>query len=171
MARQGYKGKRKPQIELPSLAGISRDGISREKLIEIVEKLGIYSSVVIPIAIFDNEELSALEAIVRYLKENLRFRFSEIAELLNRDERNIWTTYRSACLKRKEGFEIKHVRFFVPITILQNRKRSVLESIVEYLKDERQCSLHDIAVLLNRDDRTIWTVYHRAQKKRAVLAS
>ncbi len=168
MARHSYKGKRKPEIELPNLAGLSR-----ERLLEVIEKLSLYSTLVvnqIPITIFDNRELSVLETVVKYLKENLGFRFSEIATLLNRDERNIWTTYRDASIKREQRFIIRQVKFFIPITIFQDRRVSVLEAIVEYLKEQRQCSLHEIASLLNRDQRTVWTVYSRVQKKRKIRA-
>jgi len=54
----------------------------------------------------------------------------------------------------------------IPTLIFRDRKLSVLEAMVEYLKDEKQLSYHEIAVLLNRDDRTIWTCYSRAKKKR-----
>lgn len=50
--------------------------------------------------------------------------------------------------------------------IFRDRKLSVLEVLVEYLKDKKELSYHEIAVLLNRDDRTIWTVYNRVKKKR-----
>ena len=53
----------------------------------------------------------------------------------------------------------------IPIAILQNRKLGVLQSIVIYLKDEKKLSFHDIAKLLKRDDRTIWTTYKQAKKK------
>jgi len=39
--------------------------------------------------------------------------------------------------------------------------------MVEYLKEHEALSFHQIAALTNRDDRTIWTVYSRAKKKRA----
>ncbi len=54
----------------------------------------------------------------------------------------------------------------VPSMIFKDRSISVLEAMVEYLKDEKQLSYHEIAILLNRDDRTIWTCYSRAKKKR-----
>ncbi len=41
-----------------------------------------------------------------------------------------------------------------------------MESIVYYMKKELEMNYHDIAVSLNRDDRTIWTVYNRAIKKK-----
>jgi len=54
----------------------------------------------------------------------------------------------------------------IPSDIFRDRTLSVLEIIVEYLKEKKDLSYHQIAILLNRDDRTIWTVYNRAKKKR-----
>ena len=54
----------------------------------------------------------------------------------------------------------------IPIRILRDRSLSVLEAIVEFLKEEKELSFHEIGVLLNRDERNIWTVYNRAKKKR-----
>jgi len=54
----------------------------------------------------------------------------------------------------------------IPSNIFRDRNLSVLEVLVEYLKEQRNMTYHEIAVLLNRDDRTIWTVYNRAKKKR-----
>jgi hypothetical protein len=55
----------------------------------------------------------------------------------------------------------------IPSSIFRDRHRAPLESISEYLKDKLGMSYHEIAVLLNRDDRTIWTCYNRAKKKQA----
>lgn len=76
----------------------------------------------------------------------------------------------------KEGFNIKdkRVRYLdldsskisFPSSALQNRDVSILEAVVVYLKDKKTFSYHEIALLLNRDDRTIWTCYNRAVKKR-----
>ena len=55
----------------------------------------------------------------------------------------------------------------IPSNILTDRSVSVLEAIVKYLKEKKNLTYHEIAVLLNRDDRTIWTVYQRARKKNA----
>ena len=41
-----------------------------------------------------------------------------------------------------------------------------MESVVFYMKDSLSMTYHEIAAALNRDDRTIWTVYNRAKKKR-----
>jgi hypothetical protein len=54
----------------------------------------------------------------------------------------------------------------IPAEIFQDRNVAVLERLSEYLKDKFGLTYHEIAVLLNRDDRTIWTCYNRAKKKR-----
>ena len=54
----------------------------------------------------------------------------------------------------------------IPLSVFLDRSVSVLEAVSEYLKDSKKFSYHEIAVLLNRDDRTIWTCYNRAKKKR-----
>ena len=53
----------------------------------------------------------------------------------------------------------------IPSNIFKNRSLSILEALVEYLKEKRSLTYHEIAELLERDDRTIWTVYNRAKKK------
>lgn len=68
---------------------------------------------------------------------------------------------------RKRRNEEKGTRaILIPHFIFQDRTLSVLEVIAEYLKEKRNMSFHEIAVALKRDDRTIWTVYSRAKKKR-----
>jgi len=54
----------------------------------------------------------------------------------------------------------------IPIEILADRTLSVLEAISEYLHEKRELSFHEIAILTKRDDRTIWTCYSRAKRKR-----
>ena len=59
--------------------------------------------------------------------------------------------------------ELSHL----PISIFKDRSVSVLEVIVEYLHEAKSLSFKQIALLLNRNERTIWTVYHRVRQKRA----
>lgn len=54
----------------------------------------------------------------------------------------------------------------VPIDLFSQRDVGLLESLVEYLKEHRNMTYHEIAVLLNRDDRTIWTAYNQVKRKR-----
>ena len=55
----------------------------------------------------------------------------------------------------------------VPNKVFKDRTVSVLEALVEYLKD-KGLSYHEIGMMLNRDERTIWTCYNRLQKKREI---
>lgn len=54
----------------------------------------------------------------------------------------------------------------VPSSLFKDRKLAVLEALVEYLKDDKKMTFAQIAQILNRNDRTIWTVYSRAKLKR-----
>lgn len=53
----------------------------------------------------------------------------------------------------------------LPTSIFKNRELSVLEAITVYLKDKKGLTYAQIARLLNRNDRTVWTSYQRAKKK------
>lgn len=54
----------------------------------------------------------------------------------------------------------------IPSDVFRDRTLSVLEAVVEYLHEEKSLTFHEIASMTNRDDRTIWTCYSRAKKKR-----
>lgn len=56
--------------------------------------------------------------------------------------------------------------FFIPSEVIRDRMLSVLESIVEYLKEVRKLSFVEISRVINRDERNVWTIYNRAKKKR-----
>ncbi|MBU0628338.1 MAG: hypothetical protein KKC75_04055 [Nanoarchaeota archaeon] len=56
--------------------------------------------IVIPISIF-NEKLGMLESASMYLKDELKLSFKEIAKLLKRDYKTIWTSYSQAKKKTK----------------------------------------------------------------------
>ena len=68
--------------------------------------------------------------------------------------------------QKPKVFDITESEFYFPIYILKNRNLSVLESIVVYLKEKLNLSLIKISSLLKRDPSTIWTIYHRALKKK-----
>lgn len=131
--------------------------LSSKQLLNLLEKENL-----IPTSIFSTK-LAPLEALTKYLKENFNFNFSKIARLLNRDQRTIWSAYQSS-KNKKIKLKIKS-EILIPISIFSNRKFSILESITTHLKKEFNYTFHKIAVLLNRDDRTIWTCYSRAKKK------
>ncbi len=133
--------------------------LTRKEVMELSE----VKKMSIPITIF-SKKLGSLESLVKYMKENLEMNYNEIAEELNRDQRTIWTAYKKAKEKQKEPIDIKETDIFLPTLIFKNRKLTVLESIIIYLK-EKGMKYSEIAELLNRDQRNIWTIYSRAVKK------
>lgn len=123
----------------------------------------------IPIGVFDNDALSSLEAIVKYLKEEQKIRFCKIANLINRSNKTIWATYRKAIKKMPSSFKAYSTKILIPISAFSNRNFSILESLVGFIK-ELDYSNHEVGVMLHLDDRTIWTVYDRVKKKRGLKA-
>lgn len=119
----------------------------------------------IPVGIFANDELSSLESIVKYMKEELKLRFAKIAKLLNRSSKTIWATYRNTAKKMSSPFGAMSKEIMMPVSAVSNRSYSTLESVVGFIKDIG-FSNHEVAEMLHLDDRTIWTVYHRVKKKR-----
>ena len=120
----------------------------------------------IPVCIFSHDKLSGLESITKYLKEEKGLSYHEIAVMLGRDDRTIWHACHQATLKMPELLPSKGRKdIAIPVRIFKERKVSVLEHIASYLKQTHGLTYHEIAALLHRDDRTIWTVISRAQKK------
>ena len=148
----------------------SLDSLSKNEKIELLAaiissfKEGL-SENSIPIVIFDNDKLSTFEALAKYMKENLKLRFVVIASLLNRSDKTIWTTYNKAKQKMSVPFSSVVSDINIPITSFSDRKFTIFESLVVYLKD-LGLKNHEIAVMLHRDDRTIWSVYNRAKRKK-----
>ena len=58
-----------------------------------------------------------------------------------------------------------HSDIYLDIAILNHTVLSAPEALVVYLVEEKKLSFSDIAQSLNRDRRTIWTLYNRALKK------
>ncbi len=57
-----------------------------------IRKIG-KSKVLIDTKIFKNTKLTIFESLVKHLKNDLGMSYHGIGELLDRDERNIWTVY------------------------------------------------------------------------------
>ena len=97
--------------------------------------------------------------------------YHSIAAILNRDDRTIWTVYSRVKKKRERIKQGKRTKSAVeiPISVFRDRKLSFFECLVEYAIKKIGLSLHETASMLNRDDRTIWTLNHRLAKKRGEL--
>lgn len=136
--------------------------INNEQLKNIISEKE--AKITIPVSIF-NKKLSSLETIIKFLKENYKLSFKESSKLLNRRYTTIINSYKNSLKKFPKKLIIKDIKYSIPVSILKNRKFSVLENIVFYLKDEFGLRFSEIARLLRRDARTVWTVYKRKQQK------
>jgi hypothetical protein len=123
-------------------------------------------SIAIPLNIFSTE-LGTLETLAKYLKETMGYSFSDIAALLNRDPRTIWGAYSSALEKHPEPFfGIPETSIELPVAMLQDRHFGMLENLVWHMHENLGMKYSRIAVLIKRNDRTVWTAWMRARKKR-----
>jgi hypothetical protein len=120
----------------------------------------------LPVSIFTNTKLSPFEIICKYLKEEKELKISQVASITKRDHRTVWTTYSNSLKKQKSRLVIKKSAIEIPVGIFSNRKFSVLEILVSFLKEQHNLSFAQISSLLQKDPRNIWTVYSRFRNKR-----
>ena len=149
------------------------DKLSKDEKIEwlfsMVSSLKESSANNVPVSIFDNDKLSTFEALAKYMKEILKLRYVDIASLLNRSDKTIWVTYSKSRKKMPSAFSSLVSDISIPISNFSDRKFTIFESLVLYMKDKGLTN-HRIASMLHRDDRTIWSIYDRAKKKRGAGA-
>ncbi len=112
-----------------------------------------------------NKNLTVLESVVKYLHEEKGLTFKQISHVLYRDQRNIWRIYAATRKKVPGKVSVSGSKLMIPISIFARTKLSAGEALVAYLVDKRGKSYREIADLVVRDARTIWTIYHRARKK------
>lgn len=116
----------------------------------------------VPLSAF-NDTLTPLETVVVYLKDNYLLNYKKIADLTGRDQRGIGITYRRA--KDKGNVSPGYAKVFFPTEKLQDRTLSPAEHLVTFLKYERSLTLAEIGRQTGKDERTIWTMLNRAEKK------
>ncbi|MBU1974687.1 MAG: hypothetical protein KKH52_04810, partial [Nanoarchaeota archaeon] len=104
----------------------------------------------LPISIF-RSNLSGLEALTVYLKDNQNKSIKEISTLLNRKISTLYTTYTKSKRKLKGALDCSDFSVTIPIQIFSNRKFSVLEVLVSNLRDEQKLSWSKIAALLGKN--------------------
>ena len=145
---------------------LEKNDISFSKLVEILrQKRGEKTVIKVPCCIFKERSLGILEALTKYMKEDLDLKYKEIASLLNRDNRVIWMTYNNAKKKFNGKLILDKQAVWIPISIFTERKFGLLESLTKYLKEDLGLTNYEIALALNRDNRTIWTSYNRINNK------
>lgn len=121
-------------------------------------------NILIPISIF-SDKLSSLETICKFLKENYGLSNATIVRLTNRSKETISLTYKNSLKKYSNRLIVSDLKYVIPLSKFAERKLAVLETIASYLKSHYSLNNIEIANLLHRDRRTIWTVLSRAKKK------
>lgn len=139
--------------------------LSEQEIFEAYDLRPSFSN--IPICIF-NSKLGIMESIIKYLKENINLKNNEIAEILKKNQRTVWSTYNNAKKKMSEKFVIQD-SINVPISIFCQKKYGALELLSEYLKEKYNLSYRKIGQLLERDERTIWSSYNKLKIKKQQL--
>ena len=110
------------------------------------------------------KKLTLLGSVVKYLKENTGLSYKKIGDLLKRDQRNIWQAYNLSKRKFPSNFSEKESSIRIPVSAIASEKLSVFEAVTAYLKG-KGLSFHEIASVVNRNEKTVWTVYQRVKRK------
>src|SRR3989338_4058127 len=95
-----------------------------------------------------NNDLAALNTFIEHFTEKHKITLEESFELIRK-------------LKEKTGNSV-----LIPSSILKEEKLGILESIIKHLKEDFNFNYHQIALLLERDERAIWAAYSKASKKK-----
>lgn len=142
-----------------------------EKINESIKKfakksINDISKISIPIEVFSNKNLGSLEALIKYLKENLGYKLKEISNLLNKNYSTVVNSYNNSKSKLSEIKLESECGIIIPLEIFKNSKFSTLETLIVYLKDNLSLKNSVIAKLINRSPKTIWSSYNRVQNKK-----
>jgi hypothetical protein len=128
---------------------------------ELIELILCKDDMQIPVSIFLNNA-GPLECLVKYLKDEKKLKIKTISQRLNRNVQTIWATYRN--IKNKK-FAFKEEGCKAPLRIFSKDDKSILESLVFYLKNSEKLRFCDISKILRRDSRTVWIYYRRYIEK------
>jgi hypothetical protein len=110
-------------------------------------------------------DLGIFEGTVKFLHENRHLAFKDISEIMQKSQSNVIVTYRKTQKKSPKPFSKINYNYKINLSIFSKRL-TCFESVCIYLKEIYHFNYHKIGKILDRDERTIWTVYHRAKKKR-----
>lgn len=105
-------------------------------------------------------DLTPLQTAAKYLSEHLGKHTEEIAELLGRTAAEVQRLLTAA----QNHPPLVTTGVPLPATLFADRTLSAAEHLVHALQ-QRGRSVQEIATLLNKHERTIWTLHYRAQEK------
>jgi hypothetical protein len=145
------------------LEALRQRGISPENALKLARARN--ESCGVPVSIF-NSELGALESIVKYMREEMLLDYNIIAKLLGRNAGPIGVTYRRSIRKLHSRLDTSSKEMIPYEALRANETKgfSVFESIAYHLAKQGH-DWHEIARMLHRHDKTVWTVLDRAKRK------
>lgn len=158
-------GKRKTEVIerlRNSIVELKLSGVPSSEIIAVFRDIvgDVFSSdVFVPTSIFATKKLGALEATIRYLKDHEGMNYQKIGTLLDRKPVIVGHSYRASVKKHPEPLEVVQSPIVIPVTILKDRSKGVQQLIVKYLHDIYKLRFKDIARILARDHKTVWTAY------------
>jgi DNA-directed RNA polymerase specialized sigma24 family protein len=121
------------------------------------EIAGLIEKDTIPLDAF-SKELTVLETASKYLHENHKKSFAEIARITGKDPRAVRITYIRAQNKSPELIEAHSKASISPRVFASNL--SPLEAVVLHLRENKH-NAYDIAKILQRSENTIRTIIRR----------
>lgn len=140
-------------------------GIGSYDIVDIALGREVKSPRFIPVSVFRNRKVGVLEAVVKYLREECKLKFVKIAESLNRRLSTVVMSYRKAEEKSRSRSQGIGSELSIPVEIFRNGRLSMLENLVFYLRKNHDMRCCDIARMVGRDERTIWTITGRIKNK------
>lgn len=147
--------------------------LHQEQQLNLPQLINIFQEVKqeynLPLSIFSTK-LPPAEALCRYLSEEEKLSCQEIAQLLSRNEKSIWATSQRAKKRKPLSGKVSYFnsnlkKYFIPLSVLQNRDYSLLESVILYLNQVHHLSNKEIAGLLRKSPNSVAVLLKRAQDK------
>ncbi len=137
-----------------------KENLQLEEVVHLFEESR--PEVLIPLNIFCRG-IPPGEALCKYLKDKENLSYKEIGELLGKSVNTIWATYQHAC-KRKIVSRSEN-KYFLPISLFQNRSLSLMETIVLHLNQIYHLKNKEIASLLHTSHSSVAVLMKRAKDK------
>ena len=120
----------------------------------------------IPSCIF-SKDISSFESIVKFLKEGYDLNLQSIATLLSKSRQSVWRAYNRASTTHPDSFQLSDLHYTIPLEIFK-QQIPLNETLVSFLIEHYKLTFSEVAALLQRDQRTVWTLYHRAIKRNKI---
>jgi transposase len=131
---------------------------TKEELIRLILQ---EQDIKIPVTVF-SAGLPPLTALVKYLHDEKKLAVREIALKLGRHEQTIWTILRKG---KDERLVVKECEVLIPVSLFSKEKFSILETLTNFLLTDQQMTLSQIAKVLDKSIKTIWTCSSRYKTK------